>query len=92
MISSDDYPEKDQPVEAWCDLHSVHVRLADGRQVSTPLWWYPRLLHATPAQRNTVELMLDGVHWPEVDEDLSVNGMLKGWKAPGAVAPAQVAE
>jgi hypothetical protein len=76
-----------RPVEAWCDLHDLHVRLADGRQVSTPLWWYPRLLRATPAQRNTVELMLDGVHWPEIDEDLSIDGMLNGRKAPGAVAP-----
>jgi hypothetical protein len=92
MTSSPDYPEKDRPVEAWCDLHHVHVRLADGRQVSTPLWWYPRLLQATPAERNTVELMLDGVHWPDVDEDLSIDGMLKGRKAPGAVQPSVAAE
>ncbi|WP_320195943.1 DUF2442 domain-containing protein [Agrobacterium rosae] len=92
MTTSDDaYPESDRPVEAWCDPHEVHVRLADGRHVSTPLWWYPRLLNATPAQRNTVELMLAGVHWPEVDEDLSIDGMLKGRKAPGAKAPQQAA-
>jgi hypothetical protein len=92
MSSFDDYPESDRPVEAWCDLHELHVRLADGRKVATPLWWYPRLLNANPAQRNNVELMLDGVHWPDVDEDLSIDGMLRGRKAPGAIAPAVAAE
>jgi hypothetical protein len=87
-----DYPEKDRPVEAWCDLHELHVQLADGRKVATPLWWYPRLLNATPAQRNNVRLMLNGIHWPDVDEDLSVDGMLKGRKAVGAVAPSVAAE
>jgi Protein of unknown function (DUF2442) len=82
MSSSADYLEKDRPVEAWCDLHNVHLRLANGRQISTPLSWYRRLLKASPAQRNTVELMIDGVHWPEVDEDLSIDGMLKGRKVP----------
>ncbi len=85
MNSSLDYSKQEKPIEAWCDLHHVHVLLADGRQVSTPLWWYPRLLAATPANRNTVELMIDGVHWPKVDEDLSIDGMLKGRKAPGAL-------
>ena len=60
------------------------MRLADGRQVSVPLWWYPRLLGATVAQRHTVELMLDGVYWPEIDEDISVDGLLNGRRAPGA--------
>lgn len=91
MASSTDYPEKDRPVAAWCDLHFVHVRLTDGRQVSSPLWWYPNLLAASPAERNTVELMLDGVHWPEIDEDLSIDGMLKGRKAPGAKEPSVAA-
>ena len=79
-------------MEAWCDLHDLHVRPADGRQVLTPLWWYPRLLNATPAQRNTVELMVDGIHWPEVDEDLSIDGMLDGRKSPGAIEPSVAAE
>lgn len=91
MRSSKIYIEKDRPAEAWCDPHSLHVRLADGREVVTPLWWYPRLLKATPAQRNTVELMADGVHWPEVDEDLSIRGMLAGWKYPDAAQPNDVA-
>lgn len=90
-ISHESYPEAERPVEAWCDLHDVHVRLADGRHVSTPLWWYPRLRDATPAQRNNVHLMLGGVHWPDVDEDLSIRGMLAGWKAPGATMPGKAA-
>jgi hypothetical protein len=48
-------------------------------------------MNATPAQRNNVHLMLAGVHWPDVDEDLSVKGMLAGWKAPGAKAPEKAA-
>jgi hypothetical protein len=60
--------------------------------VVTPLWWYPRLLAASPAERNQVELMLDGVHWPAIDEDLSVRGMLRGWKYPHAIAPQVAAE
>jgi hypothetical protein len=91
MNSSDPYPDNQRPVEAWCDLHTLHVRLADGREVVTPLWWYPSLHGATPSQRNNVELMLDGVHWPDLDEDLSVRGMLAGWKYPGASAPEKAA-
>jgi hypothetical protein len=91
MNSSARSTEKDRPVEAWCDPHTVHVRLADGREVITPLWWYPRLAKASPAQRNNVELMPDGVHWPDVDEDLSIRGMLSGWKYPNAVEPRDAA-
>lgn len=42
MNSPSLYPDNERPVEAWCDLHNLHVRLADGREVITPLWWYPR--------------------------------------------------
>ena len=69
------------------DSAIVDACLRDGRLISTPLWWYPRLLSATPAQRNHVDLMLSGVHWPDLDEDLSVRGMLMGCKAPGATEP-----
>ena len=60
------------------------VFLADGRKISAPLVWYPRLLDASPAQRSNWELIGDGegIHWPEVDEDLSVNGILRGTPAP----------
>ena len=60
------------------------VSLADGRKVSAPLAWFPRLLHASPTQRSNWELLGDGegIHWPEVDEDLSVAGILRGSTAP----------
>jgi hypothetical protein len=54
------------------------VLLADGRKISVPLVWFPRLLHATADQRRNFELLGDGegIHWPEIDEDLSVAGLL----------------
>ncbi len=56
------------------------VLLADGRRISVPLAWFPRLLRATPAERSNYELLGEGqgIHWPEVDEDLSVAGLLRG--------------
>ena len=56
----------------------LRVVLADGRALSVPLAWLPRLLHATSAQRQRFELLGDGegIHWPDVDEDLSVAGLL----------------
>ena len=49
------------------------VLLADGRKISVPLAWFPRLLHATAKQRENFELLGDGegIHWPDIDEDLS---------------------
>ncbi len=79
--------EDSRPIEARCDNSQLHVRLADGRAVSTPLWWYPRLSAASPAARAEIELMPMGLHWPELDEDISIASMLRGEKAPGAVAP-----
>ena len=57
---------------------ALEVRLRDGRTVSAPLAWFPRLLAATPAQRAKWEFAAagHGVHWPEIDEDLSVAGLL----------------
>lgn len=58
----------------------ITFRLADGRVISVPLAWSWRLSDATPAQRNHSEIIGDGqgAHWPEVDEDISVEGMLHG--------------
>ena len=60
------------------DLITFH--LVDGRVISVPLVWSWRLSEATPAQRNNYEIIGDGqgVHWPDVDEDLSVEGMFNG--------------
>lgn len=79
--------EDSRPVEAFCDDAYLHVTLVDGRALRTPLWWYPSLLSATPAERAVVELMPMGIHWREIDEDISVASMLRGQKAPGARAP-----
>ena len=60
------------------------AELADARVISVPLAWYPRLLKATEAQRSHWELCGGGfgIHWPDVDEDLSVEGLLRGAPAP----------
>ncbi|HSH38922.1 MAG TPA: DUF2442 domain-containing protein, partial [Chthoniobacterales bacterium] len=54
--------------------------LVDGRTVSAPLTWYPRLLNGTPAERGNHRLIGsgEGVHWPDLDEDISVDGILAG--------------
>jgi len=59
------------------------AQLADGRTISVPLAWSWRLANATPAQRNRFELIGDGegVHWPDLDEDISARGMLQGMPA-----------
>jgi hypothetical protein len=56
------------------------VDLVDGRSVSVPLAWYPRLLHASPEERASWRLVGrgEGVHWPDIDEDVSVAGLLAG--------------
>jgi hypothetical protein len=76
--------EDTRPVAAHCDAESLHVTLADGRTLSAPLWWYPRLIGAAPTARNIIELMPMGLHWPEIDEDISIASILRGAKAPGA--------
>jgi hypothetical protein len=60
------------------DDNSMWVELTDGRSLSIPLAWFPRLLHATPEQRQQFELSIDGIHWEELDEDISVDGLLAG--------------
>ena len=54
------------------------VTLADGRKIATSLDWYPRLKAATAKERTNFEIMPMGIHWPDLDEDLSIAGMLKG--------------
>ena len=69
-----------------CDDAAVAVDLADGRTISVPLAWYPRLLNATPAQRANWEIAGAGygIHWPDLDEDMSTEGLLRGAPAPKA--------
>jgi hypothetical protein len=66
------------------------VDLLDGRTISVPLVWYPRLLSATPAQRANWRPAGGGfgIHWPDVDEDLTTGGLLRGAPAPRGSAVA----
>ena len=59
---------------------ALAAELSDGRTLSVPLAWYPRLLHATPAERQAWRLVGagSGVHWPALDEDISVVNLLAG--------------
>jgi hypothetical protein len=63
---------------------SIIAHLTDGRAISVPLVWSWRLSEATPEQRKNFEIIGDGhgVHWPDVDEDISAEGMLYGTPAP----------
>lgn len=67
-------------VSVWFDDSNLWVRLTDGRQLAVPLAYFPRLLHATPVQREKFELSGGGtgIHWEEIDEDISVPGLLRG--------------
>ncbi|MCJ8501924.1 DUF2442 domain-containing protein [Desulfatitalea alkaliphila] len=77
-----------KPGEQVKDVHftedSLSVDLMDGRTISVPLAWYPRLLHASPAQRQNWHVCGGGfgIHWPDIDEDLSTEGLLRGAPAP----------
>ncbi|HAZ45750.1 MAG TPA: DUF2442 domain-containing protein [Cyanobacteria bacterium UBA11369] len=70
----------------WFTEETIGVDLMDGRTIAVPLTWYPRLLNATPEQRQKWEVSGGGygIHWEEIDEDLSTEGMLRGAPAPRA--------
>lgn len=76
------------------DVHvtedAISVDLFDGRTITVPLTWYPRLLHATPEQRANWRIAGAGygIHWPDIDEDLSTQGLLQGAPAPRGAAKA----
>jgi hypothetical protein len=63
--------------------HTLIVTLDDGREISTPIEWFPRLAHGTPRERGNWELIGDGegIHWPDLDEDIEVAQLLVGWQA-----------
>jgi hypothetical protein len=76
---------KQQPIDASANYVVVSdsilsVSLNDGRTITVPLEWYPRLLAGTPAERNRWELSGQGtgIHWPDLDEDISVDGLISG--------------
>ena len=63
---------------------TISVDLFDGRTITVPLVWYPRLLHAEPEQRANWRIAGAGygIHWPDLDEDLTTQGLLQGARAP----------
>jgi hypothetical protein len=72
-----------------CGETELVVTFKDGRRIAAPLWWLPRLRDATPAQRDRWNIMPFGnaVEWPEIDEHVSVKGLLRGKPASGAEPP-----
>ena len=70
----------------------LSVELNDGRFISAPLAWYPRLLHGTPEERNNWRLIgnAEGIHWPDLDEDISIENLLLG--KPSGESQASFAE
>lgn len=67
-----------EPVSVRFDEYSFWVELEDGRTLGIPLAWFPRLLRSTPEQREAVELSRSGLHWEELDQDISIEGLLAG--------------
>jgi hypothetical protein len=70
---------------------ALSVSLRDGRTITVPLAWYPRLLSATAGQRKNWRVAGGGygIHWPDIDEDLSTEGLLRGAPATSRPAPAR---
>jgi len=72
-----------EPIAAQLEVTDVElvVGLVDGRRIAVPLVWFPRLLHASTEQRAVFELIGDGegIHWPDVDEGISVRGLVLGY-------------
>ena len=80
MTSSASEPQLSPVVRVAVTKDALAVDLADGRTVIAPLAWYPRLLHATSDERKRWRLIGrgEGIHWPDLDEDISVEGLLAG--------------
>src|SRR5262245_37278126 len=70
---------------------TLTVELTDGRSISAPLAWYPRLLHASSAERRNWQLIArgEGIHWPDVDEDISVSSLIAGRPSAESAASLQ---
>jgi hypothetical protein len=74
--------------EVFLSEDSLTVRLDDGRSLSVPLTWYPRLLDGSIPERENYELIGEGegIHWPDLDEDISVAGLLAGRRSAESAA------
>ncbi len=84
-MTSSTTPNEPHAVDVSVTDEEPVVSLDDGRRICAPLAWFPRLLHADEGQRLKWELSGGGlgIHWPDVDEDLSVRGLLAGTPARG---------
>ena len=72
-----------QALSVFIEREMLIVNLVDGRTMIVPLDWFPRLWHGTPKERDHYEISGDGmhIHWPDLDEDLTVAGLLAGWRS-----------
>ena len=79
MISSPVKLADARAIRVSFDQDNLHVQLTDGRKISVPLEWFPRLKNATPKQLRNWRLIGDGVgiHWEDLDEDISIEGLLR---------------
>jgi hypothetical protein len=70
-------------VDVTVSADALTISLSDGRAISAPLTWYPRLAHGTPAERRRWQLIGkgQGIHWPDLDEDISVDALLRGLRS-----------
>jgi hypothetical protein len=80
MSSLNEAIQEAQARSVFIEREMLVVNLMDGRTVIVPLNWYPRLWHGSPEERDNYEIIGDGmyIHWPDLDEDLTVAGLLAG--------------
>lgn len=80
MSTSEAKPKAVSALAVRVDSSSLHVELSDGRTISAPIAWYPRLARATRKERGDWRLVGggSGIHWPQLDEDISVDNLLSG--------------
>jgi Protein of unknown function (DUF2442) len=76
--SPDPMSNSPEPLAVRFDEDMMWVDLEDGRTIGVPLAWFPRLFHATTAQREDFFLSRSGIHWDEIDEDISIAGIIAG--------------
>ena len=83
-MSSSVIETRPRAIEVTLNEDDLIVLLADGRRISVPLTWFPRLLHGDRGERQNFELLGEGegIHWPDLDEDLSIAGLLVGTPSP----------